>query len=50
MFGIAWCVYLYNFMDGIDGLAVGQGSSSAVPGILLLAVSGPPGLALVSLM
>ncbi len=47
LLGIVWCVNLYNFMDGIDGLAGGQAALMAGFGVLLFA--GPaPGLAVVA--
>jgi Fuc2NAc and GlcNAc transferase len=43
--GLVWLTNLFNFMDGIDGIAAGEAVSvSAVGGLLLLA-SGAPGLA-----
>lgn len=38
--GIVWCINLYNFMDGIDGLSGGQAVFVGVAGTLLFAVSG----------
>ncbi len=38
--GIVWATNLYNFMDGIDGLAGTQAVSVGAIGALLLAVSG----------
>jgi Fuc2NAc and GlcNAc transferase len=44
--GIVWTTNLYNFMDGIDGLAAGEAIVvGAVAGTMLLA-AGHPGLAL----
>jgi len=48
--GIAWCVNLYNFMDGIDGIAAGEAIVLGSAGTLLLAISGLPGLSLLSLL
>lgn len=44
--GITWLVNLYNFMDGIDGLAAGEAVSVAVVAGGLLAFIGVNGLAL----
>jgi Fuc2NAc and GlcNAc transferase len=46
--GIVWCVNLYNFMDGIDGLAGGEALTSGSLAAALLFVSGQPGLAFVA--
>lgn len=46
--GIVWLTNLYNFMDGIDGLAAAQAISTASVGGLLLWVSGAYGLSLTS--
>ena len=43
--GIVWAVNLYNFMDGIDGLAAGEAATVAAPAAALLAASGHAGLA-----
>ena len=45
--GIVWSINLYNFMDGIDGIAGGQGLVAASFGAALL-VGAAPGLALLS--
>ncbi|HXI21891.1 MAG TPA: glycosyltransferase family 4 protein [Gemmatimonadales bacterium] len=45
---IAWGINLYNFMDGIDGLAAGQAVVAGLVGALLLTRDGSPGLAGVS--
>ncbi len=34
--GIVWCINLFNFMDGIDGLACSEGAFFAIGGVLLL--------------
>lgn len=47
--GIVWLINLYNFMDGIDGLAGGQAVTAGVTGGLLLLGNGHPGLGFVSL-
>jgi Fuc2NAc and GlcNAc transferase len=48
--GIVWAINLYNFMDGIDGLAGGQAVTVGVAaGVLLLLAGGPSGLAAVTL-
>ncbi|MEW6682145.1 MAG: glycosyltransferase family 4 protein [Nitrospirota bacterium] len=44
--GIAWLVNLYNFMDGIDGLAGGEAVSVALVGSGLLAFAGGGGMGL----
>ncbi|HEX8906741.1 MAG TPA: glycosyltransferase family 4 protein [Longimicrobiaceae bacterium] len=48
--GIVWMTNLYNFMDGIDGIAGGQAVSVGVAGAALLALAGSPSLAAVSLL
>ena len=48
--GIAWCVNLYNFMDGIDGIAAGEAVIVGAVGALLLAISGGQGPSVVSLL
>jgi len=50
MLGAAWMINLYNFMDGIDGLAAGEGVLVGIIGGVLLTMSGEPGLALVALL
>ncbi len=45
--GIVWLVNLYNFMDGIDGIAAGEAVSVALVGGVLLAFAGVDGPALV---
>lgn len=44
---IVWSINLYNFMDGIDGLAGGQGVIAGVTGVILLA-GGTSGLVIPS--
>ncbi len=44
--GIAWLTNLYNFMDGIDGLAAGEAVSVGLVGGGLLAFAGADGMAL----
>ncbi len=46
--GMVWLTNLYNFMDGIDGLAAAQAVCTASGGGLLLWLSGAYGLSLVS--
>jgi Fuc2NAc and GlcNAc transferase len=46
--GIIWSINLYNFMDGIDGLAAGEGTSVGLIAALLLIAAQAPGLALVA--
>jgi Fuc2NAc and GlcNAc transferase len=46
--GIVWLTNLYNFMDGIDGIAAGEATFVAIIGALLLSATGALGLAAVS--
>ncbi|MDQ6959827.1 MAG: hypothetical protein Q9M27_02270, partial [Mariprofundaceae bacterium] len=48
--GIVWLINLYNFMDGIDGLAGGEAVTVAVGGAILLGLGGAMDLALVALL
>ncbi len=48
LLGMVWLINLYNFMDGIDGLAGAQALCAALAGGVLLGLSGAPGLALAS--
>jgi Fuc2NAc and GlcNAc transferase len=48
-FGIAWSTNLYNFMDGIDGLAGGEAVTAGLAGGVLLLVAGERGIASVAL-
>jgi Fuc2NAc and GlcNAc transferase len=48
--GIVWATNLYNFMDGIDGLAAGEAASAGAAAAALLWLSGAPGLAAVTLV
>lgn len=48
LLGIVWSVNLYNFMDGIDGLAGGQAVITATLGALLLLPT-QPGLAFIAI-
>ena len=48
--GIVWAINLYNFVDGIDGLAAGEAISTGVIGGLILLAMGQRGLATVSLL
>jgi Fuc2NAc and GlcNAc transferase len=48
--GIVWAINLYNFVDGIDGLAAGEAISTGVIGGLILLAMGQTGLATVSLI
>ncbi|HEX2721298.1 MAG TPA: glycosyltransferase family 4 protein [Gemmatimonadaceae bacterium] len=48
--GIVWAINLYNFVDGIDGLAAGEALSTGVIGGLILLAMGQGGLALVSFL
>lgn len=44
--GTVWSINLYNFMDGIDGLAAGEGVLVSLAGALLLAWTGSRELSL----
>ncbi len=46
--GIVWAINLYNFVDGIDGLAAGEAISTGVIGGMILVATGHVGLAMVS--
>ena len=46
--GIVWAINLYNFVDGIDGLAAGEAISTGVIGGMILVAMGHVGLAMVS--
>ena len=48
--GVVWSINLYNFMDGIDGLAGGQSVLAGVIGGGLLLLAGDAPLAYVSLL
>jgi Fuc2NAc and GlcNAc transferase len=48
--GIVWAINLYNFVDGIDGLAAGEAVSTGVIGGLLLIGVGKPALAIIALL
>ncbi|HEX5869278.1 MAG TPA: glycosyltransferase family 4 protein [Longimicrobium sp.] len=48
--GIVWMTNLYNFMDGIDGIAGGQAICAGVFGGALLLLSGSAGLAAVAFL
>lgn len=43
---VVWMLNLYNFMDGIDGIAVVEGVSVAIGAALLLYISGYEGFAI----
>jgi len=47
--GLVWLINLYNFMDGIDGLAAGEAVGVGLVGGVLLAAAGATGLSLVAL-
>jgi Fuc2NAc and GlcNAc transferase len=49
LLGIVWLTNLYNFMDGIDGIAAAEALTVAVAGALLL-VSRWPSLALIAML
>jgi Fuc2NAc and GlcNAc transferase len=48
--GVVWFTNLYNFMDGIDGLAAGEALTVGIAGGLLLLGVGASGLALLSFL
>jgi Fuc2NAc and GlcNAc transferase len=48
--GIVWAINLYNFVDGIDGLAAGEAVTTGIIGGLILLGMGQAGLAMVSLL
>ena len=48
--GIVWAINLYNFVDGIDGLAAGEAISTGVIGGLILLAMGQYGLAMIALV
>jgi len=48
--GIVWAINLYNFVDGIDGLAAGEAVSTGVIGGLILLAMGQYGLAMMALL
>lgn len=48
--GIVWAINLYNFIDGIDGLAAGEAISTGTIGGLILLAMGHTGLAMISLL
>jgi Fuc2NAc and GlcNAc transferase len=47
--GLVWLTNLYNFMDGIDGLAASEAVGVGLVGGVLLAAAGATGLSLVAL-
>lgn len=47
---IAWGTNLFNFMDGIDGIAAGEALCVGIAGAFLLGLTGATGLATVSLL
>jgi Fuc2NAc and GlcNAc transferase len=49
-FGIVWSTNLYNFMDGIDGIAGGEAVTAALAGGVLLLAVGERGLGAVALV
>lgn len=48
--GIVWVTNLYNFMDGIDGIAAGEAVSAGLAAAALLWLRGSPSLAAVTLL
>ncbi|MEO5815181.1 MAG: glycosyltransferase family 4 protein [Gemmatimonadaceae bacterium] len=47
--GIVWATNLFNFMDGIDGIAGGEAVAISLTGALLLWLAGADGLSLISI-
>lgn len=45
VFGVAWLTNLFNFMDGIDGIAAGEATAVAAAGGALLLAAGERGTA-----
>jgi len=50
LLGMVWVTNLYNFMDGIDGIAGSEGLFVAASAALLLALQGHHGMALLCLL
>jgi Fuc2NAc and GlcNAc transferase len=50
LLGIVWAINLYNFIDGIDGLAAGEAVSTGTIGGLMLLAMGHTGLAMIALL
>lgn len=48
--GIVWLTNLYNFMDGIDGIAAGEALAAGAAAGLLLWAAGAPGLGAAALL
>ena len=48
--GIVWCINLYNFMDGIDGLASVEGIFISLSAALALSLLGISGISLLCLL
>jgi len=48
--GLVWFVNMYNFMDGIDGIAGSEAVTAGLAGGALLLALGSPGLATLSLL
>lgn len=46
--GLVWLTNLYNFMDGIDGLAGSEAVTAGATVAVILAAAGAPGLAMLS--
>jgi Fuc2NAc and GlcNAc transferase len=42
MIGIVWFLNLFNFMDGIDGIAISQAIFMSIAGAVLAAINGAP--------
>ena len=49
LFGAVWMLNLYNFMDGIDGIAASEAVTVSLGGGVLLWMCGAPGMALMAL-
>ncbi len=50
VFGIVWLTNLFNFMDGIDGIAAGEATAVAAAGGVLLLAAGERGTATLAMM
>lgn len=48
--GVVWAINLYNFVDGIDGLAAGEAITTGTIGGLILLAMGHSGLAMISFL
>lgn len=50
LLGVAWMINLYNFMDGIDGIAAAEGVAVGLIGGAMLAASHETGMALAAFL